>query len=139
MERDALFKKLRLKHLSGALIVNGPAEIQKLLSEAHTLPGKSKFPFVLLFVHNKAELNKLFPQVATALDDEAVFWIAYPKKSSPLASDINRDTGWEPVHAAGYGPVSQVAIDHTWSALRFRPENNINRKPDSLFNQRARK
>ena len=49
-----------------------------------------------------------------------VLWVAYPKKTSALASDLDRDHGWEPMTAAGFDPVSQVAIDDTWSALRWK-------------------
>jgi hypothetical protein len=48
----------------------------------------------------------------------AVFWIAYPKGGR---ADINRDTLWPLVAVHGLRPITQVAIDDTWSTLRFRP------------------
>ena len=38
-----------------------------------------------------------------------------------MKTDITRDRGWEPVTAGGLRPVTQIAIDETWSALRWRP------------------
>jgi hypothetical protein len=48
----------------------------------------------------------------------AVLWFAYPKGGR---ADINRDTLWPLVATHGLRPITQVAIDDTWSALRFRP------------------
>lgn len=62
------------------------------------------------------------------LAEDALLWIAYPKKSGKIRSDISRDNGWELVFAAGYEPVTQVAIDDDWSALRFRKSEAIGPK-----------
>jgi uncharacterized protein YbdZ (MbtH family) len=42
-----------------------------------------------------------------------------------LKTDINRDAGWDIVFQAGLRPVTQVAINHIWSALRFRPLEKV--------------
>jgi hypothetical protein len=47
----------------------------------------------------------------------AAFWILYPKGGR---ADINRDTLWPIVAEYGFRPITQVAVDETWSALRFR-------------------
>jgi hypothetical protein len=52
-------------------------------------------------------------------------WLCYPKKSGRIATDITRDIGWEPMHAAGFLGVAQVAVDADWSALRFRRSEEI--------------
>ena len=36
-------------------------------------------------------------------------------------ADLNRDTLWPVLVEYGMRPVSQVAVDEVWSALRFRP------------------
>jgi hypothetical protein len=45
------------------------------------------------------------------------FWVLYPKGGR---TDINRDSLWPILVEHGTRPVSQVAVDETWSALRFR-------------------
>ncbi len=67
-----------------------------------------------------------------ALRDGAVFWICYPKKSSGIKTDLSRDDGWKSVFDAGFGPVTQVAVDETWSALRFKLESTVERKSGSV-------
>jgi len=37
-----------------------------------------------------------------------------------VKTDLTRDIGWEVVERAGLNPVTQVSVDDTWSALRFR-------------------
>ena len=54
---------------------------------------------------------------APDLGRPSAFWIAYPKGNR---ADINRDSLWPILSAYGMRPISQVAIDDTWSALRFR-------------------
>jgi hypothetical protein len=48
----------------------------------------------------------------------ATVWVAYPKGNR---TDINRDTLWPILGEYGLRPISQVAVDDVWSALRFRP------------------
>jgi hypothetical protein len=87
---------------------------------------------VILFVRSQDELRAhLSAALALASSDDVVFWIAYPKKRKGVATDIHRDDGWRTVHDAGFGPVAQVAIDEVWSALRYRSERLIARKPNS--------
>jgi hypothetical protein len=45
------------------------------------------------------------------------FWVLYPKGGR---ADINRDSLWPMLVEHGMRPISQVAVDDTWSALRFR-------------------
>ena len=40
-------------------------------------------------------------------------------------TDLTRDRGWEPMAAHDLLAVTQVAVDETWSALRFRRRREI--------------
>ena len=55
---------------------------------------------------------------AASLGGVDAFWIAYPKGTR---TDVNRDSLWPILAEHGFRPISQVALDETWSALRFRP------------------
>lgn len=79
---------------------------------------------LLLFVNNRAEAEALAPGAVAAVagvKPEGILWVAYPKGSSKVKTDVNRDTLWPIIQAHGWRPVRQVAIDEIWSALRFRP------------------
>ena len=45
-----------------------------------------------------------------------------------LGTDLHRDSLWEALKPTGWRPVTQVAIDDVWSALRFRPEAEVSRR-----------
>ena len=138
----ALAGKLGIKSEEKALFLNIPATLQALSQayEHDKTPEQSRrYHTILLFVHSQAELQELAP-VALALAAAAPgakLWIAYPKKSSAIKADINRDRGWKPVASQGWSAVSQIAIDNTWSALRFKPEAEISRKSPSVENGSA--
>lgn len=74
---------------------------------------------------SKAELAQHRAIALQALKPGGLLWFAYPKKSSGLKTDITRDVGWDAVTQAGLKGVAQVAIDETWSALRFRPVEEV--------------
>jgi hypothetical protein len=44
--------------------------------------------------------------------------VLYPKGNK---ADINRDSLWPIVGEHGLRPITQISVDDTWSALRFRP------------------
>ena len=71
----------------------------------------------VVFADDAAAIREAFDKYREEFGASSNLWIAYPKANR---ADINRDSLW-PI-AAGYGfrPISQVAIDDTWSALRFR-------------------
>lgn len=81
--------------------------------------------FRIAFVHSAAELAEAAEQVAADYRPGGHLWIAYPKKSGSLRSDLSRDHGWEPIAALGLLAVTQVALDQDWSALRFRYRGEI--------------
>lgn len=77
---------------------------------------------VIGFVRDSQELAAL--QMQLRADEAGVLWIAYPKQASGIRSDLTRDAGWELLFAQNLRPVSQVAIDDTWTVLRWRRLEN---------------
>jgi hypothetical protein len=126
MTDSSLQRRLQLKPGQRALILNAPeGYIESLgpLPDGVSLvdgpPGT--LDFVHLFVRDGAELAGYAPTALAAIKRDGVFWISYPKKSSGVVSDLTRDEGWAPIAAAGLRPVTQIAVDTTWSAVRWRP------------------
>jgi len=58
--------------------------------------------------------------VANAGKKDCLFWACYPKGLGKLKYDLNRDTVWKALSMANLRPVSQIAINEKWSALRGR-------------------
>lgn len=89
---------------------------------------------LLLFVNNRAEAEALAPGAVAAVagvKPEGILWVAYPKGSSKVKTDVNRDTLWPIIQAHCWRPVRQVAVDEVWSALRFRPGTLETRPADA--------
>lgn len=87
------------------------------------LPVNRRSSNSLLFAANRADLAKHAPAVLARSSDDHLVWIAYPKKTGGIATDLDRDHGWEIVTEAGWEGVRLIAIDSTWSAMRFRPSS----------------
>ena len=90
--------------------------------------AEGTFDFVQAFMHNKADVESYAMAALQALKPGGLLWFTYPKKTSSIKTDITRDNGWEEVMNAGIRPVTQIAIDETWSALRFRPTDDVKSK-----------
>lgn len=132
-----LAKKLRITAGARVLTLGAPATFPALLeplpenAQVSTRVGGT-YDVVLFFATDSATLQKGLTRAIGALRDGAVFWICYPKKSSGIKTDLSRDNGWKSVFDAGFGPVTQVAVDETWSALRFKLESTVERKAGSV-------
>lgn len=74
---------------------------------------------VLVFATRRDEAEERAPLVARVAARDGLAWMAYPK-AGRLGTDLNRDKLRELMSGHGADAVRQVAIDDTWSALRFR-------------------
>jgi hypothetical protein len=77
------------------------------------------------FVHAAADVAPALARALPHYADGRALWFAYPKLSGAIRTDITRDRGWEPLGAHDLLAVTQVALDDTWSALRFRRRAEI--------------
>src|SRR5579859_6582614 len=75
---------------------------------------------VVQFVRNRAEYDAKIPPLLKAIRADAILWIAYPKLTSKLAGDLNRDVIHREAPALGIDCVSQIALDEDWSAMRMK-------------------
>ena len=130
MAPSPLVKKLGLKPGQRLLVLGAPDGYLDALGElpegvALSSAPDGAFDRIQVFVRDAAEVARDGPTAMAALADGGALWFSYPKRSSGVTTDITRDRGWEALSAAGWRPVSQISIDETWSALRFRPEAEV--------------
>jgi hypothetical protein len=121
------FDKMNLKDQKQLLVLNSPASFESQLKTLRgvtvqrDLKNAPQIEFSLAFVTKQKEVDTLGKAIAKKAQGDAVLWFAYPKGSSKkYKSEINRDSGWKILGAAGFEPVRMVAIDEDWSAVRFR-------------------
>ena len=117
-------KKLGIKEGSRIALVNAPKDFQSELGE---LPDNVQFinrptkslDIILLFVLNERALMRDFAKLAATLVSNGMIWIAWPKKSSGVATDLSEQRVREIGLNAGLVDVKICAIDDTWSGLKF--------------------
>jgi predicted SnoaL-like aldol condensation-catalyzing enzyme len=85
----------------------------------------SAHDFVQFFTTKKSEITKSAKKLLQSAAPGAFVWITYPKKTSGVDSDLSREEVWAAMEGTGWRPVSQIAIDEVWSALRFRPTQDV--------------
>ncbi len=122
----SLAQKLRILAGNRVLVLRAPDGFAAALAplpegvQLETSP-KGSYDVVQLFARNSAELERHLKTAIGAVREGGILWIAWPKKSAGVATDLTRDTLWALVQPLGWGPVASVAIDETWSGLRFKP------------------
>jgi len=133
MTTNSLVRKLGIKPRMRALVVGAPPVYLKLLAPLPegvviTSTAEGTHPFVQFFATSLADIGKSIPHLLKHAARGALLWIAYPKKTSGIESDLSRDLIAEAMSGRGWRPVSIIAIDEVWSALRFRPVGDVKTK-----------
>ena len=73
----------------------------------------------VLFVNRFSELSRKFVQLRDRLETNGMLWVAWPKKSSGVKTDVDENLVRGFGLRAGLVDVKICAIDETWSGLKF--------------------
>ena len=119
-----LIKKLGIKEGSRVAFVNAPSDFRQTLGP---MPDKAKvvgqtqagLDLILLFVKRESELTKSFATLAAKLQPAGMLWVAWPKKSSGVATDLTFANVQSIGLSAGLVDTKICAVDETWSGLKF--------------------
>jgi hypothetical protein len=119
-----LAKKLGIKEGSRIALVNAPKDFQ---SEFGELPEGVKFlkpsikcrDLILVFVLSEQALAREFSKLAERITANGMIWIAWPKKSSGVTTDLSFECVQRIGLDAGLVDVKICAVDETWSGLKF--------------------
>ena len=134
MSTQTLLEKLQLKDEKNLLIQGLPSSIEKqfikLTFSKNVTPllKSRKIDFALVFAVSQRQLADILKDVIPALRDDATFWIAYPKLTSKIASDLSCDKNWDFVSDYGFEAVRMIALDNVWSAGRFKKAEAITKQ-----------
>lgn len=86
----------------------------------HRRAGRSPYDVVVLYPATAAALARRLLVALRACGSAGVLWVAYPKKSSGLATTLTRDVGWEPTQRKDMRAIAMIALDDTWAGVKFR-------------------
>jgi hypothetical protein len=130
---SALAKKLRLAAEHEVAVLNAPEGLLALLrpgpvNTQTALKPNEAYDAVVLFVKDEGDLRRLGAAAIRAAKPGGLLWIAYPKGGQTSgATDLPATPSWvqrdvlgEVTSMTGYKPVSFVAVDDVWTALRFK-------------------
>jgi len=122
---QTVFEKLQLRDEKNILIQGLPSSIEKQFlkisfSKSVTPLLKSRtIDFALIFAVNQLQLSGIISEVIPSLHTKSKLWVAYPKPTSKIVSDLNRDFNWSTLKSRGYIPFFETDLDNMWVAIRF--------------------
>jgi hypothetical protein len=119
-----LAKKIGIKEGSRVALVNAPKDFQfepkELPDNVEFIKGSAKsLDIILFFVTTERALAKDFSKLAARLTANGMIWIAWPKKSSGVATDLTFNRVQTIGLDARLVDVKICAVDDTWSGLKF--------------------
>ncbi len=107
-------RKLGIKDGSRVLVDGAPPGFE-IASTASSGP----YDVILGFCPDHTALAAAFPSWRSALTQAGGLWIAWPKRSSGVPTDLTENLVRDHGLAAGMVDNKVCAIDETWSGLRF--------------------
>lgn len=122
---QTVFEKLQYAEEKNLLIQGLPSSIEKQFSKLSfaknmtPLLKSRKLDFALVFAVNENQLNGILSEVMPSLKENTKFWVAHPKSTSKIVTDLNRDRSWCRLTDQGYAGKDSVELDHVWTATRF--------------------
>lgn len=123
-----IFDRLNLGEEKNILLQGIPSTLEKYFTKLSfaknvtPLLKTRKIDFALVFAVNYNQLNSILKDVIPALRKKGKLWIAFPKPTSKIVSDLNRDCSFECLISSGFSKIDEVVIDHVWVAMRFCTE-----------------
>jgi hypothetical protein len=128
-------QKLKIREGFVLKPVNAPPEFKKHLTP---LPPRVKiveeaddYQQVHWFVRNRAELSKNLNKILSMVKGDRLCWIYYPKGTSGIQTDLNRDTGWDELLKVDVQFISLISFDDTWSVFGIRQKTDADRKKEA--------
>lgn len=121
-----VIKKCKFKN-SGLVLYAPPAIAEAFVKQQFktSYEPNTQSANTLIFVKNRESLLNSLKNDLANVERDSILWLAYPKGTSKIATDINRDSIRATAETFGLSTVSAISIDDTWSALRFRPTDRV--------------
>lgn len=118
-----LHRKLGVKPDSRVLLTAAPVgfALDAVPSGAvvHTRAAGSSYDVILAFCPDRRRLQQRFTALAPRLTTAGALWIAWPKKASGVSTDVDENVVRDVGLGAGLVDVKVIAVDDTWSGLKF--------------------
>jgi hypothetical protein len=125
MSEKTIVQKLGVKPGAKVLLIDAPQGYRKAMVDlpagASVLTKPTDLAdIVQVFVLSRQELETQLAQLKATLRPTAALWVSYPKGTSKIKTDINRDVIREYAETVGFRTVALFSVDDTWAALRLK-------------------
>lgn len=80
---------------------------------------RGKFDLVIYFATRNSDLSRRITTLTRSLRDKGALWIAWPKKTSGIVTDLNFDVVQDTGIGESLVDTKICSISQIWSALRF--------------------
>ncbi len=125
MPDKTVAQKLLIKENYKILFINEPDNYRAILGElpenVSVLTERDRSAdFIQLFVTSKKELVERLNEIKPIMSPGGLLWVKYPKGTSGIKTDINRDIIRKYAQSIGLNSVAMISVDDTWSALRLK-------------------
>jgi hypothetical protein len=81
--------------------------------------ARAPVDLVIAFFTRRADVARRWTSLTAAAGAEGVVWVAWPKRSSGVPTDLTEDAFREDLLPTGWVDVKVCAIDETWSGLKM--------------------
>ena len=117
-------KKLGIKDDLRVALINVPSDVRSQLREALAKCRVAKpvgVPpdFIFLFSKSRSDLEGQLREAVRTLTPAGMLWVAWPKKSSGVFTDLTEDVIRTIGLGAGLVDVKVCAVTEIWSGLKF--------------------
>ncbi len=125
MSDKSVAEKLLMKAGQKILLVNPPKGYRALLGEIPKgvtvlKEAGEAVDLIQVFVGSRKDLEEQLPRLKPLLAPKGLLWVTYPKGTSKLKSDINRDSIAAYARTIGLQAVAMISVDGDLSALRLK-------------------
>jgi hypothetical protein len=125
MSDKPIAQKLLIKENYTILLINEPESYRSLLcplppNTTVTVKPQADIDLIQIFLTSKKELEDQLPKLKALLSEKGTLWITYPKGTSKVKTDVNRNKIAAYAKTLGLQAIFMVSIDDTWSALRLQ-------------------
>ena len=119
-----LVKKLGIKESFNVGLIGAPQDFLRSLAPmpkevAINARARKPLDFAMLFVKRESDLKKKFAKLAARLSPSGMIWVAWPKKSSGVVTDLTFTNVQALGLASGLVDTKICAVDEVWSGLKF--------------------
>jgi hypothetical protein len=120
MSDTPIAEKLQIKGTRTACVIGAPASLRDRIAPGVIERPQARADVLLAFAQDSARLSELLAAGTKTWRGDAIVWVAYPKRTSALDSDLHRERVRELAASQGWDTVSQIALDADWSAMRLK-------------------